>query len=347
MGPVDEPAKPAPDGDPGEIWDRLSFLAPPDHVSDWRMVLLYEVAFEAGVLSGLPATAVHLADRLQLDPELVRVVLDALSWWGIVEAEGDGRYALATDLAGPQASAVLRHHARAIHHWSGKLAHHLLSGGHNRGPTVSGRPVRPRGAEQWLDALAVNARASAPSAVALCRATLPAVQRVLDLGGGHGEYALEFARRGLHATMQDRPEVVELARSRGRLQAAGVGLFAGDFFETLPPGVFDIIFCAGVTYTYGGQRNRELFQRLRPAIAAGGALVILTFLRGADPVASIFAVQMAISGSGADTHSEADYRRWLEQAGFDSVECLDLERQGESLVVARCRPGPLPDAGRD
>lgn len=305
------------------------------------MVLLYEGAFEAGVLSRLPATAAHLADRLQLDPEVVRVVLDALSWWGIVEADGDGRYALATDLAGPQASAVLRHHARAIHHWSGKLSHQLMSGRHDPGPgptTVSGRPVRPGEEERWLDALAVNARASAPSAVDLCLATLPAAQRVLDLGGGHGAYAAEFARRGLDATMQDRPEVVEVAQSRSQLHEAGVGLFVGDFFEVLPPGLFDIVFCAGVTYTYDGQRNLELFRRLRPAIAPGGALVILTFLRGADPVASIFAVQMLISGSGADTHSEADYRRWLDQAGFDSVECLDLERQGESLVVARSLP---------
>lgn len=62
-----------------------------------------------------------------------------------------------------------------------------------------------------------------------------AARRVLDLGGGHGQYALEFARRGLETTMQDRPGVVDYARRQGRLEEAGVELFAADFFEALPP----------------------------------------------------------------------------------------------------------------
>lgn len=45
----------------------------------------------------------------------------------------------------------------------------------------------------------------------VCLEHFPHAQQVLDLGGGHGEHSLELARRGLRATMQDRPEVIEAA----------------------------------------------------------------------------------------------------------------------------------------
>lgn len=324
-------------GDDVAVWDCLSFLAAPDDVSDWRMVLLYEAALEAGVLSNLPAPPEVLAERLHLDPQTLRLVMDALRWWNVVEVDEEGRYAMAAGAPGPRAATVLRHHARAIHHWSSRVGERLTSGppkGGRRGIPVAGG-VRSGGLELWLDALAVNARTSAPRAVDRCLAEVSDARRVLDLGGGHGEYALEFARRGLHATMQDRPEVVELVRARSGLAESGVDLFAGDFFEVLPSGWFDVIFCAGVTYTFDAQRNLELFAKLRPAVAPGGALAILTFLRGADPIASLFAVQIGIGGTGADTHSEDEYREWLNQAGFASMECLNLERPGETLLLAR------------
>ncbi len=133
--------------------------------------------------------------------------------------------------------------------------------------------------------------------------------------------------------MQDKPEVVDLARGRGRLAAAGVDLHAGDFFHTLPHRTFALVFCAGVSYTLDGSRNPELFGRVTGAIAPGGVLAVHTFLRGQDPRAAIFAVQMS-GVAGGDTHSEADYRSWLADAGYRSVEVLRLPRPPESLVLA-------------
>ncbi|MDP9420765.1 MAG: methyltransferase domain-containing protein, partial [Actinomycetota bacterium] len=159
-------------------------------------------------------------------------------------------------------------------------------------------------------------------------------RRALDLGGGHGEYALELARRGLRTTMQDRPEVVDLARRRGRLAAAGVELFAGDFFESIPPGPFDVVLCAGVVYTYGPGANRQLFRRVRPVVAPAGALAVHTFLGGRHPLAAVFAVQMLAARPEGDTHREEHYREWLAEAGYRSVEVVELERPPEAVVLA-------------
>ena len=309
-----------------DVWEDLSFLAAPDRVGDWRMALLFDAAAEAGVLDDLPATAAEVARRRGVDSGAVRVVLEALAAWDVVVADGD-RFSPGPRAPDAQEGAVLRHHARSIRLWTERLPQRLGT------PEQTGPSPRRWGLEPWLDGLAVNARLSAPGAVEECLRRAAGARTVLDLGGGHGEYALEFARRGLDATMQDRPEVVDLARRRGRLEAAGIGLHAGDFFETLPPGPFDIVFCAGVSYTYDGARNHELFRRVAGVIGPGGTLAVHTFLRGRDPRAAVFAVQI-LGAAGGDTHGEGEYRQWLSEAGYRSVDVVHLARPPESIVFA-------------
>jgi SAM-dependent methyltransferase len=186
-----------------------------------------------------------------------------------------------------------------------------------------------------LEALAVNGQESVPGAVDACLERTPVARRVLDLGGGHGEYALECARRGLETTMQDQEHVIDGARARGRLAGAGVGLFGGSFFDLFPDERFDLVFCAGVTYTFDAARNTELCRRIRSILAPGGTLAVHIFLRGFDPLAAIVAVQMLSGGRGGDTHSEDDHRRWLAEAGYGEVTSTRLARRPEWLVFAR------------
>ncbi len=308
----------------------FSFLTVPERIDDWRKLLLYGAASDAGVLAALPATATEVADRLGLEGHATRVVLDALAVWQVVEAR-DGRYELGPGAPREGEAAVVRHHARSIQRWSVDL--------HDR---LSGRPRedqrgRPMQLDLWLDALATNARTLAGPVADACLDHLPNPQSLLDLGGGHGEYALEFARRGLDATMQDRPEVVEIAQHRGRLSAAGVHLFPGDFFETLPERQFDIVLCAGFTHTYGQDRIQELLQRIKPITSPDGGVAIVTFLRGHDPMVAVFAVQMLLAASGADTHAKDDYDQWLGQAGFSSPDVIDIGERPQALLLAAPR----------
>ncbi|MGH9266299.1 MAG: hypothetical protein ACRD1D_16570, partial [Acidimicrobiales bacterium] len=92
-----------------------SFLAPPGEVADWRMVLLFDAAARSGALAALPGTAEEIAGRLGLDGHGLRVVLDALGAWGVVQRDdaGGGRYALGAGAPDAGLAAGLRHHARA------------------------------------------------------------------------------------------------------------------------------------------------------------------------------------------------------------------------------------------
>ena len=305
-----------------------SFMAHPGAVADWRMVVLVDVAAGSGVLAALPGTADDLAGRLDLDPHAVRVVLDALGAWAVVARDGEARYTLGPDAPDTGTVAQLRHHARAVRGWSGSLDKQL------HGEPVEARPGMPD-PELFIDALAVGGRASAPGIVDICLKRFPGARSVIDLGGGHGEYSLEFARRGLQVTMQDLPVMIDVVRRRGRLAEAGVELVAGSFFNGVPPGPFHLAFCAGITHTFDGSRNEMLFRNLRPAVASGGGVAVVTFLRHRHPMADVFAVQMLTNASGGDTHTEDEYRAWLGGAGFTADEApLDVDGRPQSVLFA-------------
>ncbi|MCP9488407.1 MAG: methyltransferase domain-containing protein [Solirubrobacteraceae bacterium MAG38_C4-C5] len=312
-----------------EAGDDLSFLAAPGQVADWRMVLAHEAAMEAGVLGALPATPAELAAQLGLEEPALRALLDALMVWSLVEVDEHGRYASRAGASSSEKDAVLRQHAVVIRRWATFLGDRLADRTASSEPPASRVPP-----EVFFNFLAANARRLIPGVLDACTRRFGRVERVLDLGGGHGEYSLELARRGLRPMMQDLPDVVELVDRGQRLTEGGVELFPGDFHATLPPGPFDLVLCAGVTHTFDGRRNLDLYRRLRAIIAPGGGLAIVTFLRARNPVASIFALQMLVATEGGDAHGEEDYRRWLGEAGYGPLELADVEGRPQTVVLA-------------
>lgn len=315
----------------------LSFLGPPGEVADWRMVLLYDVAAGAGVFEVLPGTPAEVASARGLDEHAVRVVLEALAVWRIVERDASGRYAAGAAAPDPDLGPLFRHHARSLRLWTTGLEDRL----HGVAP---GEVVSPASSavDGWMAALAAYARPGAGSVIDACLARFPHARTVLDLGGGHGEHALAFAARGLQVTMQDRTPMIDLARRWGRLESAGIELFEADFFEALPDAAFDLVFSSAVSETYDRRRNEELHSRLRAATCAGGGIALLVFMRGRNEVSPVFAVQMLGVGLGGDTHGESDYRGWLEGAGFAEVEVVDVAGTSQSLVLASRREDALP-----
>jgi SAM-dependent methyltransferase len=304
----------------------LSFLAPPHEVSDWRMVLLVSAAHDAGLLDALPGRPGDLAVRLGLDGHAVMVVLEALAQFGVVQGSEDGTYSAGPSALDADQIATLYHHGRAMAQWARTLDDAV------RGAPRA--PAAPPRLDRWIGSLAVYARRSAPAVVDACLARLPGTTTVLDLGGGHGEHALEFARRGLSVTLQDRPAMIDIARRSGIVEAGGVRLFAADFFEAVAPGPFDLVFCSGVTNTFGAERNLELYRQVHPRLAPGGCLVIQTSMRDRQPASALFGVQMLVVGNGGDAHPERLYREWLGSTGYGPVDIHDVDDGRRSLLFA-------------
>lgn len=306
--------------------DDFSFLAPPGEVADWRLVAAFDVAAEVGLFEELPATPGEATARLGLDERAVRILLGALSVWEVVE-EIDGTYSIRPDQPYLEETATLRHHARVLRAWSTQLGDRL------RGIPPSPSEMPPERRRLWLEALAEVASNRAPFVVEACLRRFSNARRVLDLGGGHGEYARAFAQQDLSVTLQDLEPTIELLKSSS-LHHSGVELFAGDFFETLPAARFDLVLCAGITHIFDAAHNRLLYRRLASIITTGGGLAIVTFLPERDPRALIFAVQMLAVSTGGNAHTESEYRGWLKAEGYRDLEIRNLGDSPNHLLLA-------------
>jgi 2-polyprenyl-3-methyl-5-hydroxy-6-metoxy-1,4-benzoquinol methylase len=307
---------------------RLSFLAQPGEAPDWRLVVIYAAAAETGLLGALPGTPSELAARARLDEGAVRITLEALAAFGIVEVT-ESRYVRTSEAADVDDDIALRHHAWVIRRWAAELESHL------RGVTLPpAPPVSPESNNVRLRFMAGDARRRSPIAVDACLARHPQARRVLDIGGGHGELALAFTQRGLRATLQDLPATIEAVRRDPRLAEAGVEMFASDVFKALPEGPFDIVACSALTPLFSEDQNRELFRRILSVLSPDGVLLILTMLRGSKPVVSCFSIYMLITAQANGTHTEECYRQWLEDAGYRNVETIDVNNGLHSLLLA-------------
>lgn len=107
-------------------------------------------------------------------------MLEALAAWGLVASES-GRFVSTSAVPRDDEALVPRHHARSLRMWARRLEERV------RGFDVPPQAAPSQRLDLWLQALAVNARASAPAAVDACLSRLPGAERVLDLGGGHGD----------------------------------------------------------------------------------------------------------------------------------------------------------------
>ncbi len=299
-----------------------SFLASPGEILDWRRVILTHLADDVGLFERLPATPEELAATGDLDPHSVRVLLEALSVWDVVTLGGGGRFTTGPELPDESGRHQIRQHAQFIGRWHDELPARM---GHRlRAERASRSPEALAG---WLRSLGARARDQASATLDRCLEAFPDATRVLDLAGGHGEYGMEAARRGLEVTLFDLPAVIDVVSSWPPVAESGMTLRPGDAFADDLGGPYDLVLCFGFSHTQPGERIAGLFGRLGEVTAPDGGIAVNTFLRGESEVARLFAVQMLVAGNGGDTHRLEDYQRWLTDAGYRASHLVGQSTQ--------------------
>jgi len=202
---------------------------------------------------------------------------------------------------------------------------------------------------QWVE----SARASAPWALGEmgCRAArvvsgLPGFERftkMLDLGGGHGLFALYFAQAGenLHAVVFDHAPVVELASELITAHGLGhkVSVIAGDYVKDDIGGDYDLIW-ASATFGPSKDHLETLLRKIHAALRPGGYFLSLHDGMTCEQTKPDMILEWlgGLLASGTDVRFEqGELAEAMLRCGFSSVRSrtLDTPLGAMDLDVAR------------
>ena len=164
---------------------------------------------------------------------------------------------------------------------------------------------------------------------------------LLDLGGGHGLYAISFAEMNpeLDATVFDLPPVTEVTREFiGRYgMNERVSVIGGDFaLDDIGHG-YDIVFASDVFYRKPDVLS-GVFEKIHGALNDGGSVVLKHWVmnddRTAPPTSVLFDLMLSLRGG--DWHhiyTRGEYVKLLECAGFSDLRVLDISSPVSPSVI--------------
>lgn len=170
------------------------------------------------------------------------------------------------------------------------------------------------------------------------------VKKMLDLGGGHGLYAIAFAK--LNENMQtyvfDLPAVTEKTKKFiERYEASNVDVIPGDFFKDEIGSGYDLIFSS---FNPGG-KVPSLIPKIAEALSSGGIFVTRQVPDEKMKSSPLFSLDWNLwtfedvkkGGSGYSFENSvpfSEYIKMLENYGLEIFQTLDME-EASRIVFAR------------
>lgn len=296
-------------------------------------VAALDAAEDLGVFERLRSgstDAAGLACDCAIGERGARLLLSALSGLGLVEATGDGRYALAA------AGAYVTH----LRSYVSGLAAAIRD---DRPLVVADTPVDAQTFYPDIVPLIAGIQTAA-AARAAGHLAAPGL-RVLDAGAGAAPWSLALAQRcpDCQVTALDLPAV--LASTRRAVDAAGCAdrytFIGADIFDG--PGdaeAYDLAIAGNICHLFDEAANRRLLARLREALRPHGRVAIVDILpnEGLDGPreAVLYALGLLLRTTAGRIYPFSTYAGWLRDAGFEAIERHDLGGAPPlSLIVAR------------
>ncbi len=309
-----------------------------------KTLALIEAADELKLLEELargPRRTAELAALTRLAPEVLRDLLELLSWSGVLSGDGD-LWTLARDwlpLVGTGGREGVLPLLR-IERWAAEdhlNARGIIAAlrGHRCPPEIPRRHVG-----DLAEAMSRGARATAPHV-----ARLPEWRdrrHLADLAGGSGGYAITVCRlrEDLRATVYDRPEM--LAHAEKNVAGAGladrIDLVPWNLTEDPIPAGHDSVVLSHVLHLLDAPRRAALLRRVRAALAEDGLVVVHDFLSDhaePGPEQAAMVVDWLANGSGF-LLDRAGLSGELANASLAVERVVPIEAANTTITVARC-----------
>jgi SAM-dependent methyltransferase len=213
---------------------------------------------------------------------------------------------------------IMRHRTYMWRTWS-ELTHVVKTG------KVPARKKTADREDSFIRGMANIAAVSAKETMGVVKKELKTATRFLDVGGGPGVYACEFAKGnpGLRATVLDLPGPLKIAREtikRYSLQDR-VRVKAADVLKTKSFGRgYDMVLLSNVIHTFKRPAARSVVERAGRALKNGGHLIIKEFYiqrEGTAPrFSALFSINMLVADAG-DCFSRSEVEAWMRAGGVE------------------------------
>jgi len=285
------------------------------------------------------ATAGEAASRMGTDERATEALLNvmvaigaAVKRDGVFHATPEAARFLAGDSPESVRTAMM-HTVNMWDRWS------TLTDAVRAGTSVFERKRTPEQTEAFIAAMDRGGAARAGMVAAAL--DLAGKTRVLDVGGGSGAYSIAFARANpsLRCVVFDLEPVTKIAARH--VAAAGlegrVTTQVGDMqTDDLGTG-YDLVLLSSILHMLSPEVSIGLLQKCHAALVPGGEVVIQDFILNDDKTAprhgALFALNMLVATKAGNAYSGAEYRDWLERAGFADTRTIALSDLPTGLVV--------------
>lgn len=321
-------------------------------LSAYQQTAVVMAAHSLGVFGEIhrrPQVAGDIARHCASDPRGMEALLEALVALGILDRHGSS-YVLPRDLApyfvpGESGDATgMVEWAPDLYHAWGDLARGVREGT-PRFPLgsdaiLAGDPGRVR---RYIRAVHTVSREAARRIVELAP-ILPG-SSLLDVAGGSGVYAAEYARRipDVKAHLFDLPPTLEVAREI--LLAEGyednVEFHPGDYRTDPFPGPVDTLLLSNMVQTESEEHVRGVFRKAWDALRPGGTLLVHGMMTDAEappaPETALFTLLMFTVFDHGRAWSVAQVSDWLAQERFGVRATRELGPPFKSKLILASR----------
>jgi SAM-dependent methyltransferase len=277
------------------------------------------------------------ARELRLEPVAVSKTLRALAELGVAHRDEEGRYRLASDFvavfgSGKEAAPFLEHSHHLYDSWGENLESFLRGGPWARFSRDT------EGIRQFAEAMRSMARVVAPQVAEAL--DLVGVRRVIDFGGGVGEYARVLCRASadVHVTVVETPTVAAFGTAdlesefRGRIE-----FFGGDYIEADCGAGYDLALLANVVHQENEERASRLISQAAKVLGPGGRLAIVDFALsedGGSELGALFSLNMRGFG---DVYDARRLSHWMRGASLSHIQKTSLGPHRMMLVGHKLR----------
>ncbi len=194
----------------------------------------------------------------------------------------------------------------------------------------------------WLEAFisAMHYRGVKEAKLIAMMLELSNVNRMLDVGGGSGAFAMEFIKKNptMYAVVFDLPSVIPITKKyvESYENKDQISYLEGDYLIADLGNNYDLIFLSAIVHSNNFNENKMLIKKCYGALNSNGQIIIKDWVMSEDrtsPAAgAYFALNMLAGTECGDTYTESEMRQWLTSAGIKKTERKNSS-YGWSLII--------------